>query len=314
MEDYGKNFSPPRLAVTDMDKLEAHLERGSIAPDTRLLTFAVDDVLYTFPMTTVLSYNVIQGQIDGSHPWVMTFCNACNTGMVFNPTLDGRTLHFERRGAFDGLMLIYDHETESYWQHITGDAFFGASAGRRLDQIAPTRHMRADEALSADANTRVLMHVLTPEQNKFARAMERMRATPETMNDTIAATIAVPQEDTRRPRFELGLGIWDEWGSLYVPLLALHNNSNVLTTRQDGRGLVVYQHEDALAPTAVYAETTSARWSGDTLKLDNGTSIRRDRLVMSDGTTTPTGRPMQLLMRWYGFAHTFPGSPILSHV
>src|SRR5689334_21508151 len=95
LEDYLQGY-PARLMVADGKPLAEALAASEVAPDTRLLTFEQNGILYAFPMTVVLSYNVIQGKIN-DQPLMMTFCNACNTGMVFDPIVEGKTLHFQRR-------------------------------------------------------------------------------------------------------------------------------------------------------------------------------------------------------------------------
>ncbi|MFN8529570.1 MAG: DUF3179 domain-containing (seleno)protein [Anaerolineae bacterium] len=304
LEDYlDTNIFPARLEVTDSQVLQDALAAGKLAPETRLLTFEVENVLYAFPMTVVLSYNVIQGHISPEKPWLMTFCNACNTGMVFDPVVDGKPLHFRRRGAYEGLLLIWDEETATYWQHITGEALYGSSQGKRIRQITNTRQMTAAEAAARPVRSLLLDSPLTPAQQQLVRITERMRANPETMPG-ISETIG--EEDTRRPRFELGLGVWSGTGSMFFPLVALHTVDNVLRSTFGGHPLIVYQSPEAVSPSAVYLNSRTAYWEGSTLRLDNGAFIRDDEYYTSDGVAQPLARPNQLLMRWYGFAQTFP--------
>jgi predicted heme/steroid binding protein len=303
LEDYlDAKMYPPRLMVEAAMPLQQAVDVGHLMLDTRLLTFTVDEQLFALPMSVVLAYNVIQHDANDQR-WMMTFCNACNTGMVFNPTMDGQNLHFRRRGAYDGLLLIYDEETSSYWQHITGEGLHGSSAGKQLSSLADTKQMTVAEALTHPSPF-VFLHELTPEQAKLAMFSEKMRANPERVGDVIAMSIGT--EDTRRPRFELGLGVWDERGSMFFPLTAMHMNNNVLMTQFHGRQLLVYQHPEAIAPTAVYVETKEAYWAGDVLHLDQGATIR-DGVYQPIEGVMPLERPTQLLMRWYGFALTFPG-------
>lgn len=312
LEDYlaGKPI-PARLDVSRLEPLRDSVSAGIVTPDTPLLTFQHDGVLYTFPMSVVLAYNVVQGQFD--KPWVMTFCNACNTGMVFSACMDGRLLHFNRRGSYDGLLLIWDEETDSYWQHITGECLHGSSVGKRLDAIAMTRQMRASEAL-AHAQPLFLMHSLTPEQQQYSTFSEKMRNKPEKFENGIFATIK--EDDTRRPRFELGLGVWDGSTSMFFPLEWLYANDNAKIVDFDGRRVLVYHAPEAVSPVAAYIEDwiKSARWEGETLRLNGGAYIRGSNLYRADGTLSPFIFPRQLLMRWYGFAATFPGCKLPSDV
>jgi hypothetical protein len=303
LQDYLAGY-PARLMVKEQFPLSEALARDLVTPETRMLAFELLDSLLVIPMNVVLSYNVVQGRLSGQD-WMMTFCNACNTGMVFDPIVEGRCLHFQRRGSYDGLLLIWDEETNSFWQHITGSCLHGASQGRRLKVLAPSRQMSAGEAAARPGTVWFLHSILTPEQQALSKAMEKMRSKPERAEAGIVETIA--EEDTRRPRFELGLGVWTEKGSEFFPLVLLHAHDNIYRATLDGRPLLIYQQPEALSPVAVYLEAEGAYWNNDILRVDHGAYIQNDRLYTGDGRNPPLERPTQLLMRWYGFALTFPG-------
>jgi hypothetical protein len=308
LEDYlDSNIYPARLAVSEAQAhpLRDAFASGNLTPETHLLTFEHAGTLYAFPMALVLCYNVIQGEIN-QQPWMMTFCNACNTGMVFNPVLDGQTLNFRRRGSYDGLLLVWDEETNTYWQHITGQGLHGSNAGKQLEIITTTRHMKAGEAAEKYPQAFLLTSPLTEAQQTLSGMMEKMRAKPEKVEAGIVATIA--EEDKRRPRFELGLGIWTTLtNSTFFPLVMLHMHDNTVITEFEGRTLLIYHQLGEIAPVAAFVDTRHAYWQEDTLRLDGGAYIHNDQYYTADGQAHPLERPMQLLMRWYGFALTFPG-------
>lgn len=305
LEDYlDTRMFPAHLTVTEWRPLSAALADATVTPDTHLVTFDIGGTIFASAMQMVLSYNVIQGEAEG-RPWMMTFCNACNTGMVFNPMLDGQRLTFHRRGSYDGLLLIWDKETNTYWQHVLGVGLHGPNAGRQLETITVTRQRRAAELVD-HPDVRLLVSPLTPLQVKLARAMERMRAQPETVEDGIFAQVRA--EDNRLPRFELGLGVWNDQRSLYVPLTTLHKANNALILPFDGRRLLVYQPPVAMAPSAAYVDdgVSVGYWDGDTLRLRGGLALDHDGWVLASGEHRPFEAPSQLLMRWFGFALTFP--------
>ena len=47
-----------------------------------------------------------------------------------------------------------DHQTGSYWDHVTGECLHGPLKGRRLE-LEPLRHMRADQALAQFPDARI---------------------------------------------------------------------------------------------------------------------------------------------------------------
>lgn len=304
LEDYlDGSVYPPQLTVTATQPLHTALADGVIAADQPALTFELDGVLHVVPMNVVLSYNVIQGD-----NWVMTFCNACNTGMVFDPVLNGQRLHFQRRGSYDGLMLIWDAETDSYWQHITGTALYGSSIGQQLRSLTTTRQMTIAEAAARGTSALLLTSTLSAEQERIVEFADDMRHNPASVEHLITATI--DHEDTRRPRFELGLGVWNGHSSIFFPLVLLHAADNALITEFDGRPLLIYQTPGAIAPVAAFVPAQWAAWEGDVLRLDGGRSIHNDQYFSGTDQPQPLVNPSQLLMRWYGFALTFPGCEV----
>jgi hypothetical protein len=46
--------------------------------------------------------------------------------------VDGKTYHFSAGGLYNGLILLIDDETRSYWDHISGEALHGSMAGQQL--------------------------------------------------------------------------------------------------------------------------------------------------------------------------------------
>lgn len=305
LDDYlDSSLYPASLQVAQGSSLYSALTEQSLAPEDHLLGVTWNGRLHVIPMRVVLCYNVIEGVgLDGD-PWVMTFCNACNTGMLFDARVDGQTLHFQRRGAYEGMLMIWDAETGSYWQHITGECLYGPSAGKKLQGKTVTRHLTAAEALVYDPETILWTTDLTPEQQKLSRSMEKMRARPELVEAGILSSVQT--DDQRRPRFELGLLVWSGSERSFYPLESLGNSDNKALVSFAGRTLLVYHAPGAISPSALFVEAKSAAWNRDVLVLDNGWQIEGGALYDADRQPQRMERPMQLLMRWFGAAAAFP--------
>jgi thiol-disulfide isomerase/thioredoxin len=69
----------------------------------------------------------------GGVPVAVTFCPLCNTGIAFERTFDGQMLDFGTTGRlrFSNL-IMYDRQTETWWQQATGESIAGEHTGRRL--------------------------------------------------------------------------------------------------------------------------------------------------------------------------------------
>jgi hypothetical protein len=81
----------------------------------------------------ILTWHEIVNDVVGGRPVAVTFCPLCNTAIVFDATVDGRALDFGTTGRlrFSNL-LMYDRQTESWWQQATGEAVIGEFVGQRL--------------------------------------------------------------------------------------------------------------------------------------------------------------------------------------
>ena len=56
---------------------------------------------------------------------------------MFRRTVDGEILDFGTTGALrDSNLLMYDRQTESFWQQLTGEAIIGEATGTRLTFLA----------------------------------------------------------------------------------------------------------------------------------------------------------------------------------
>ena len=70
---------------------------------------------------------------------MITFCPLCNTAIAFDRRLDGKTYDFGTSGNVrKSDLVMWDRQTESWWQQITGEAIVGALTGTRLTMLPAT--------------------------------------------------------------------------------------------------------------------------------------------------------------------------------
>lgn len=69
----------------------------------------------------------------------MIFGPLCNTAIAFDRRVDGEVLDFGTTGKLrDSDLVVYDRQTETWWQQFGGEALVGTLAGKELRQL-PTR-------------------------------------------------------------------------------------------------------------------------------------------------------------------------------
>jgi len=106
-----------------------------LAADEPVVALQLNGVSRAYPLQILIWHEIVNDQI-GRVPLVITFCSICNSSIVFNRKLDGRTLSFGLAGFVHGAnMVMYDRETESWWQQFTGEAIVGDLTGKELSRL-----------------------------------------------------------------------------------------------------------------------------------------------------------------------------------
>ncbi len=84
----------------------------------------------------VLTRHEIVNDVVGGVAVAVTFCPLCNTGVVFERSLDGEVLRLGVSGLLrNSDLVMWDDKTESLWQQVTGQGIVGTHAGDKLPPI-----------------------------------------------------------------------------------------------------------------------------------------------------------------------------------
>src|SRR5262249_8038821 len=69
-------------------------------------------------------------------PVAVTFCPLCNTAIAFDRSVQGRVLSFGTTGNLrNSDLVMYDRQSESWWQQFGGQALVGRYTGTALRQL-----------------------------------------------------------------------------------------------------------------------------------------------------------------------------------
>ena len=86
-----------------------------------------------YPMA-VMTWHEIANDTIGGEPVVVTFCPLCNTALAFKATVDGVARDFGTTGnLYFSNLIMYDRQTETWWQQATGLGVVGAEMGTQLE-------------------------------------------------------------------------------------------------------------------------------------------------------------------------------------
>ncbi len=90
---------------------------------------------HAYPLQ-ILIWHEIVNDLVGGEPLAVTFCPLCNSAIAFRRRAAGMVLDFGTTGKLRySNLVMYDRQTESWWQQLTGEAIVGRLAGTRLEPV-----------------------------------------------------------------------------------------------------------------------------------------------------------------------------------
>jgi hypothetical protein len=223
------------------------------------------------------------------------------------PRIDDAVHTFAEHGLYDGLFLLRDEETGTYWDHMTGDAVYGPLVGSSLE-VGNLLQTTVAQALAQDPDTRVALSDRALRSDEQMTLGGLLSSVGGRLSRMFSST--VEQEDDRLPTMDLGVGLWQGDVSRYYPYDRVVSEGKAVLDSFEGRRVLVYLDPAAFALGAIYVEADGFEWDDDVLRLSDGTYIEGGVLRDAGGQRAEMERPLQVFTRWYGFSLTFPGTEI----
>lgn len=94
-----------------------------------------------YPIQVLIWHEIVNDTLGGE-PLIVSFCPLCNTAIAFKRTFNpstgsgqgGQVLDFGTTGRLRySNLIMYDSQTETWWQQATGDTIAGEHAGAQLE-------------------------------------------------------------------------------------------------------------------------------------------------------------------------------------
>jgi len=140
IKDWGEILSggPPKdgiPALSDPEFIKASRERRIDAREPVITVEIAGSLPRAYPIRYLTWHEIVNDQI-GKIPVAVTFCPLCNSGLTFDRRVNGRLLTFGVSGKLrNSDMVMYDRETESWWQQAIGLGVVGDMTGAELVQL-----------------------------------------------------------------------------------------------------------------------------------------------------------------------------------
>ncbi|HEX6223187.1 MAG TPA: DUF3179 domain-containing (seleno)protein [Chryseolinea sp.] len=117
------------------DKLSFKKRSENILGDSSLVIgVAHNGEAKAYPVRYIAYHHQVRDTVGGK-PVMVTYCNVCRTGRVFEPVVNGDTENFRLVGMDHFNAMFEDSSTKTWWRQATGEAVAGPLKGSVLPEI-----------------------------------------------------------------------------------------------------------------------------------------------------------------------------------
>ncbi|MEX2448628.1 MAG: DUF3179 domain-containing protein [Solirubrobacterales bacterium] len=279
-----------------------------------------------YPIRIMVWHEIVNDHL-GDRPIALTYCPLCNSTVAFNRQVGDRTLDFGTTGNLrKSDLVMYDRQTESWWQQLTGEAVVGELTGETLEAI-PSQILSWREFKRLYPDGRVLS-TETGHDRPYGENPYVGYEQPDSAPFALAG-----QADSRLPPKERVAAVQTGAESAIVYPFSKLRREAPLPDQLDGRPVVVFFDSSvasALDEAAVAggrsvgaAAVFSRRLAGRTLNFAPGPRPGAFRDAQTGSTWTMDGRAVDGQLRgerltplvsddqfWFALAAFFPEASI----
>ena len=141
---------PPRNGIPAIDEprfVSVRQAERFLSPPEPVAVVELGGKARAYPLQILVWHEIVNDRVAG-RPVAVTYCPLCNSTVAFSRSLGGRTLDFGTTGVLrNSDLVMYDRQSFTWWQQLTGEGVVGQLTGRRLkplgSQILSWRRFRA---------------------------------------------------------------------------------------------------------------------------------------------------------------------------
>ncbi|MBX2886213.1 MAG: DUF3179 domain-containing protein [Granulosicoccus sp.] len=288
---------PPRDGIPPIDSpvfIDSMAADEWLHDDEPVVSFEHAGDARAYPIQILMFHEIVNDSV-GEKPVSVTFCPLCNSSIVFDRRVEGELLDFGTTGWLrKSDLVMYDRQTESWWQQFVGKAIIGRYTGTELVQL-PSQIV----SYATFKNTYPKGKILSRETG-FRRNYGR---NPYAGYDSInnSPFLFRGDVDPRLPPMERVLSFPDGDGHKLIPLSALEDRAVVNTETTDGAVVV-------LAPgSALSALDQSEITASRKIPAAAAFSARVDGQVLTFAVKDGVITDQETGSRWNAFGHAIEG-------
>lgn len=104
-----------------------------------VIALEIDGKAKAYPLSVLMFHEIVNDELSGV-PFSATYCPLCNAALVFDRRLEFEGKNYLLDFGVSGMLrnsdlVMWDRQTESWWQQFLGEALVGELTGAQLDVI-----------------------------------------------------------------------------------------------------------------------------------------------------------------------------------
>ena len=250
--------------------LDNEVVKDSLFNRQPVLAVEINGESRAYPLNILSSHEIVNDSI-GNLLFSVAYCPLCNTAVVFNRKLNHNNKEYTLKFGTSGMLrysnlVMWDEETESWWQHINGEALVGELAGAKLE-IIPSKIIALSNYFKYYPNGKTLFPVIDTTYKTNYEINNYLRYDSIGKNPRLFFT----EIDNRLPAMEYVVAIEKDNSEKIYPLNLL-KEQKVINDILDGDNIVLF-YDSAMISNLDTREIKNGRQMGSatvfSANLDN---------------------------------------------
>jgi hypothetical protein len=160
LQEFTALLNPDGIPPIDEPKFWDQQEAGrTYFEHEPVVALEINGQAKAYPLSVLMYHEIVNDDV-GNKKVSITYCPLCNTALVYDRRLkyEGKTylLDFGVSGMLrNSDLVMWDRQTESWWQQLTGQALVGSLAGAELN-LVPSMLISLEEFFNSFPNGLIL--------------------------------------------------------------------------------------------------------------------------------------------------------------
>ncbi len=129
---------PPKDGIPAIDRPRfesADAAASWLDPSEPVIALELGGHAKAYPLSVLIWHEIVNDRL-GDTPIAVTFCPLCNASIVFERRVAGAEVDFGTTGKLRySDLVMYDRQSETWWQQFTGTGIIGRHAGTALRKL-----------------------------------------------------------------------------------------------------------------------------------------------------------------------------------